>query len=202
MALELFDMGTLLDLCNYSNSSIEIPSVNFNFPNAAVLETTGGAFSVFNENNAFAGFCLGIRNSSLPDIRIGFLLLSWHAVSSMFDYSFTFNQQDKLLGWIPSTCYNDITTSAAAPAPIFAPVSTPTSSTPPAPTPPSSAPPAPTPPSPAPTSPSPPSLSPLLSPSTGPPTAPSRSASVMEFVLPSPIIALPLLGFLLYLSLL
>ncbi|CAK9860262.1 unnamed protein product [Sphagnum jensenii] len=185
MALELFDMGTLLDLCNYSNSSIELPFVNFTFPTAAVFETDGGALPLFNQNNAFAGFCLGIRNSSLPDIRIGFLLLSWHAVSSMLDYSFTFNQQDKLLGWIPSTCYNDITTSAPAPAPIFAPVSTPTSSTPPTPTPPS-----------------PPSLSPLLSPSTGPPTPPSPSASVMEFVLPSPIIALSLLGFLLYLSLL
>ncbi|CAK9196015.1 unnamed protein product [Sphagnum troendelagicum] len=189
MALELFVMGTLLDLCNYSNSSIELPFVNFTFPNAAVFETDGGALPLFNQNNALIGFCLGIRNSSLPEIRIGFLLLSRHAVSSMLGYSFTFNQQDKLLGWIQSTCYNDITTSAPAPAPapIFAPVSTP---------------PTPTPPSPAPTSPSPPSLSPLLSPSTGPPTAPSRSASVMEFVLPSPIIALSLLGFLLYLSLL
>ncbi len=49
MALELFDMGTLLDLCNYSNSSIEIPFVNFTFPNAAVLETDGGAFPVVNQ---------------------------------------------------------------------------------------------------------------------------------------------------------
>ncbi|CAK9213821.1 unnamed protein product [Sphagnum troendelagicum] len=96
MALELFDMGTLLDLCNYSNSSIEIPFVNFTFPNAAVFETDGGALPLFNQNNAFAGFCVGIRNSSLPDIRIG--------LSSMLGYSFTFNQQDKLLGWIQSTC--------------------------------------------------------------------------------------------------
>jgi hypothetical protein len=49
MALELFDMGTLLDLCNYSNPNIEIPSVNFTFPNAAVLETDGGALPVLNE---------------------------------------------------------------------------------------------------------------------------------------------------------
>ncbi|KAH9547108.1 hypothetical protein CY35_11G017500 [Sphagnum magellanicum] len=174
-----------LDLCyNTSNPNIEIPSVNFTFPNAAVLETDGGALPVLNENNASIGFCLGIRNSSLPEIRIG--------LTSMLDYSFTFNQEDKLLGWIPSTCYNDITTSAPAPAPIFAPISTPTSSTPPTPTPPSS----------APTSPSPPSLSPLLSTSTGPPTPASSSASVMGFVLPSPIITLSLLGFLLYLSLL
>lgn len=48
MALELFDMGTLLDLCNYSNN-IEIPSVNFTFPNAAVFETDGGAIPVLNE---------------------------------------------------------------------------------------------------------------------------------------------------------
>jgi len=31
-------------------------------------------------------------------------LLSWHTVLSMYDYSFTFNQEDKLVGWIPSTC--------------------------------------------------------------------------------------------------
>jgi hypothetical protein len=49
MALELFHMGTLLDLCNYSNPNIQIPSVNFIFPNAAVLETYGGAFGVVNE---------------------------------------------------------------------------------------------------------------------------------------------------------
>jgi hypothetical protein len=49
MALELFDMGTLLDLCNYSNSIIEIPSVDFIFPNAAVLNTDGGAFEAVNE---------------------------------------------------------------------------------------------------------------------------------------------------------
>jgi hypothetical protein len=49
MALELFDMGTLLDLCNYSNSSIEIPSVNFIFPNTAVLDTDGGAIPLVNE---------------------------------------------------------------------------------------------------------------------------------------------------------
>jgi hypothetical protein len=49
MALELFDMGTLLDLCNYSNPNIQIPSVNFIFPNAAVLEIDGTAIAVVNE---------------------------------------------------------------------------------------------------------------------------------------------------------
>ncbi|CAM6036174.1 unnamed protein product [Sphagnum compactum] len=91
--------------------------------------------------------------------------------------------------WVICAGYDDITTSAPAPAPIFAPVLTPTSSTPPSTTPPSS----------APTSPSPPSLSPILSPRS---TAPPPSAGVMEFVLPSRIISLSLLGFFLYLSLL
>jgi hypothetical protein len=27
-------------------------------------------------------------------------LFSWHAVISMYRYSFTFNQEDKLVGWI------------------------------------------------------------------------------------------------------
>jgi hypothetical protein len=49
MALELFDMGTLLDLCNYSNPNIPVPPVTFIFPNAAVLETNGAAFSVVNQ---------------------------------------------------------------------------------------------------------------------------------------------------------
>ncbi|CAM6017377.1 unnamed protein product [Sphagnum balticum] len=31
-------------------------------------------------------------------------LLSWHTALSMYEYSFTFNQEEKLLGWIPSTC--------------------------------------------------------------------------------------------------
>ncbi len=49
MALELFDMGSLLDLCNYSNPNIKIPVVNFIFPNAAVLETIGGAFGLVDQ---------------------------------------------------------------------------------------------------------------------------------------------------------
>ncbi|KAH9530684.1 hypothetical protein CY35_20G019000 [Sphagnum magellanicum] len=85
--------------------------------------------------------------------------------------------------------YDDITTSALAPTPIFAPVLTPTSSTSPSTTPPLS----------APTSPSPPSLSPILSPHS---TAPAPSTGVMEFVLPSRIISLSLLRFFLCLSLL
>ncbi len=30
--------------------------------------------------------------------------LSWHTVLSMYEYSFTFNQEDQLLGWNLSTC--------------------------------------------------------------------------------------------------
>ncbi|CAM6036173.1 unnamed protein product [Sphagnum compactum] len=177
-----------LDLCfATTNPRSEIPTVKFIFPNGETFEQ-GGFVEIRNETQIY-GFCLGIQNSTLPEIIIGLL--------SMSGYSFTFNQEDKLLGWIPSTCFDDITASAPAPAPIFAPVSTPTFSTPPSPPPPSS----------APTSPSPPSLSPKLSPSTGPSTAPPPSppppsAGVMEFVLPSRIISLSLLGFLLYLSLL
>ncbi|KAH9547111.1 hypothetical protein CY35_11G017700 [Sphagnum magellanicum] len=171
-----------LDLCfATTNQSIEIPNLSFIFPNGETFKSV--AYLAIEYKNQ-TGFCLGIQNSTLPEIIIGLL--------SMYDYSFTFNQEDKLVGWIPSTCFDDITASAPAPAPIFAPISTPTFSTPPSPPPPSS----------APTSPSPPSLSTKLSPSTGPSTAPPPSAGVMEFVLPSRIISLSLLGFLLYLSLL
>ncbi|CAM6000920.1 unnamed protein product [Sphagnum balticum] len=174
-------LGSLdLDLCfNANNFSIELPTVSFIFPNGETFKPVG--FLGIKSQTQIYGFCLGIQNSTLPEIVIGLL--------SMYEYSFTFNQEDKLLGWIPSTCYDDITTSAPAPAPIFSPVSTPTSSTPPSTTPPSS----------APTSPSPPSLSPILSPHS---TAPPPSAGVMEFVLSSRIISLSLLGFFLYLSLL
>jgi hypothetical protein len=48
MALELFDMGTLLDLCNYSNPNIPVPPVTFIFPNAAVLETNGAVYELSN----------------------------------------------------------------------------------------------------------------------------------------------------------
>jgi hypothetical protein len=48
MALELFDMGTLLDLCNYSNTNLLVPIVNFIFPNAAVLETNGAGYGLSN----------------------------------------------------------------------------------------------------------------------------------------------------------
>jgi len=123
-------------LCyNTSNPNIPVPPVTFIFPNAAVLETNGAAFSVVNQDtNEFVGFCVGISNSSFSEIHIGLL--------SMSGYSFTFNREDQLLGWNSSTCFDDITGSAPAPAPIFAPLSTPTFSTPPSPsTGPSTAPP-------------------------------------------------------------
>ncbi|CAK9860261.1 unnamed protein product [Sphagnum jensenii] len=160
-------------LCyNTSNPNVLIPSVNFIFPNAAVLETNGAIVTLVNEGtNELLGFCLGISNSSFPEIHIGLI--------SMSGYSFTFNQEDQLLGRNSSTCFDDITGSAPAPAPIFAPVSTPTFSTPPS-----------------------PSTGPSTAPPLSAPPAPTRSAGVMEFVLPSHIICLSLLGFLLYLSLL
>jgi hypothetical protein len=49
MALELFDMGTLLDLYNYSNPNIKITPVNYIFANGAVLKTHGGALELVNE---------------------------------------------------------------------------------------------------------------------------------------------------------
>jgi hypothetical protein len=160
-------------LCyNTSNTNLLFPTVNFIFPNAAVLETNGAVYELSNpDNDEFAGICFGFLNSSLPEIHIGLL--------SMGGYSFTFNQEDQLLGWNLSTCFDDITGSAPAPAPIFAPVATPTFSTPPS-----------------------PSTGPSTAPQPSAPPAPPRSAGVMEFVLPSRIICLSLLGFLLYLSLL
>ncbi|CAK9196013.1 unnamed protein product [Sphagnum troendelagicum] len=162
-------------LCyNTSNPNLVLPPVNFIFPNAAVLETNGAAYGLLNpvlDTNELIGTCFGFLNSSFPEIQIGLL--------SMSGYSFTFNREDQLLGWIPSTCFDDITGSAPAPAPIFAPVTTPTFSTPPS-----------------------PSTGPSTAPQPSAPPAPTRSAGVMEFVLPSRIICLSLLGFLLYLSLL
>jgi hypothetical protein len=160
-------------LCyNTSNPNLLLPTVNFIFPNAAVLETNGAAYGLLNpDTNEPIGICFGFFNSSFPEIQIGLL--------SMSGYSFTFNREDQLLGWNSSTCFYDITGSAPAPAPIFAPVSTPTFSTPPS-----------------------PSTGNSTAPPLSAPPAPPRSAGVMEFVLPSRIICLSLLGFLLYLSLL
>jgi hypothetical protein len=64
MALELFDMGTLLDLCNYSNPNIKFPPLNYIFANAAVLETDGGAIPVVMQ--VFLQFCCHQKKKKNP----------------------------------------------------------------------------------------------------------------------------------------
>ncbi|KAH8958975.1 hypothetical protein BDL97_06G055900 [Sphagnum fallax] len=94
--LTALGLGSLdLDLCfKTTNLSIEFPTVSFIFPNRQTFEPV--AFLGITSGTQTYGFCLGIQNSTLPEIVIGSL--------SMYEYSFTFNQEEKLLGWIPSTC--------------------------------------------------------------------------------------------------
>jgi len=48
--------------------------------------------------------CICCASYNVEGLMMVVCLLSWHTVLSMYEYSFTFNQEDKLLGWIPSTC--------------------------------------------------------------------------------------------------
>ncbi|CAK9207623.1 unnamed protein product [Sphagnum troendelagicum] len=94
--LTALGLGSLdLDLCfKTTNLSIEFPTVSFIFPNGQTFEPV--AFLGITSGTQTYGFCPGIQNSTMPEIVNGLL--------SMYEYSFTFNQEEKLLGWIPSTC--------------------------------------------------------------------------------------------------